>query len=209
MIGYIRQGWLVLLLGLLFGVALAGVNAWLSPRIDENQRQARQAAAVAVVPGGEQAEQVTMDDGTAVYRVTGDGGRLVGWGIPASGQGYADTIRLIVGVNADATRLTGFRVIYNQETPGLGNKITGEAFTRRFENKDASAHLQAVQEPKEDDEVQALTGATISSQAVADIIYAQLNETDLLNELRRQAGGVPSAPQPDGMTSASQPARED
>jgi len=190
MIGYIRQGWLVLLLGLLFGLALAGVNSWLSPKINENQRLAREQAAVEVVPGGERAEQVTID-GTAVYRVTDGGGQLVGWGVPASGQGYGDTIRLIVGVNAEATELTGFRVVYNQETPGLGNKIVEPDFRGRFESKDASVHLTAVQKVQADDEIQALTGATISSQAVADIIHKQLNDTGLLDKLA--AGGVPAS----------------
>jgi electron transport complex protein RnfG len=185
MIGYIRQGWLVLLLGLLFGLALAGVDAWLSPMIAENQQLARQKAAVEVIPGGQNAEQVVVD-GTTVFRVTGVGGQLVGWAIPASGQGYGDTIRLIVGVTADGSKLTDFRVIYNQETPGLGNKIVEPGFRSRFEGKDASVQLQAVQKPQADDEIQALTGATISSQAVADIIYKQLNDSGLLNRL---AGG--------------------
>ncbi|MFW6154326.1 MAG: FMN-binding protein [Planctomycetota bacterium] len=187
MIGYIRQGWLVLLLGLLFGVALAGVNAWLGPKIDENQRRARETAAVKVIPGGEEARKVTVD-GTTVFRVTDGAGRLVGWGVPAGGQGYADTLRLIVGVNADASELTGFRVTYNQETPGLGNKIERTEFRSRFAGRDASVRLEAVQDPEGDHEVQALTGATISSDAVARIIYEQLNETGLLSKLRQRAG---------------------
>ena len=45
MFGYIKQGWLVLLLALLFGAALAVVNGRLSPIIEQNKVLARQQAA--------------------------------------------------------------------------------------------------------------------------------------------------------------------
>jgi len=181
MLTYIRQAWLVLLLGLLFGVALAGVNTWLSPKIDENQRIARQNAALAVIENSAAAKtvQIKLDDQTTVtvYRITGEDGTLLGWAATASGQGYGDTIKLIVGVDAEATTITDFRVIYNQETPGLGNKIIEGGFRKRFRDKSAREPLQAVNKANPaDEEIQALTGATISSQAVCDIIFTQLNK---------------------------------
>ncbi|NLF33137.1 MAG: FMN-binding protein [Planctomycetes bacterium] len=206
MIRYMQQGWLVLLLGLVCGLALAGVDTWLGPQIANNQRLARQKAAAEVL-GGTKAELITVND-AEVFEVTDKDGRLVGWAVPASGPGYGDTIRLIVGIAADGSRLTDFQVIYNQETPGLGNKIVEPAFRGRFKDKDPSVPLKAVQKPQADDEIQALTGATISSQAVADIIYKQLNETGLLDTLRGQAGGGTSAVRDGGPSATTKASAE-
>ncbi len=202
---YIRQAWLVLLLSLCFGVALAGVNTALSERIAENARLARERAAVEVfTPKGADpaakkafiaeatAEEMAVElDGVAktVYRVTGPKDKLLGWAVPAKGQGYADTIKLVFGVEPDASKLTGVKVIYNQETPGLGNKIVDMQFRDRFVGKPTAAALVAAKKTSgfKPNEIQAITGATISSQAICDIISNQLEQGELTKKLAAQA----------------------
>ena len=192
MIRYIQQAWLVLLLGLVFGLSLAAVNSELAPMIEANEAEARRRAAVAVfdkaATGAETAEQVQIEfPGVTVnvYRVLDKAGRQVGWAAPAQGQGYADTIKLIVGLTADAGRITGIKVIYNQETPGLGNKIVGDRFCNHFRGKSANVKLTAAKKTADfaAGEIEAITGATISSQAVCDIIYAGIAESGLAGRL--------------------------
>ncbi|NQU76424.1 MAG: FMN-binding protein [Planctomycetes bacterium] len=198
MIGYVRQASLVLILSLVIGVTLAAVNDKLAPRIKANELQAREDAALEVVPGAAKAEQVSLKltsidskpkqpitSEIDVYRVVDENGKQVGWAVPAQGPGYADTIKLTVGLTPDAKRITDFKVIYNQETPGLGNKITGKAFRSHFAGKTTAKELLAVKQTTDlgEDEVQAITGATISSQAVCDIIYKQLAQTGLTEKL--------------------------
>jgi electron transport complex protein RnfG len=188
---YIRQGWLVLALALVFGVALAGVNSALSPIIQLNQEKARQTAALEVMPAdlkAVSAEKVSVQaDGKSLdaYRVLNAEGVQVGWAIQGEGGGYADMIRLIVGLSPDAAAITGIKVIYNQETPGLGNKITAPQFTGPFQGKSTSVPLSPAKNKKLDQlvggEIQAITGATISSKAVCDII------NDLLTPERKTA----------------------
>ena len=191
MIRYVRQAWLVLLLGLVFGVALAGVNSKLAPRIRENELRARQEAAIEVT-GGAEAVQMQIKLGqteVTVYRVADRTGQHVGWAVPAQGQGYADTIKLIVGLTPRADEIMGIKVIYNQETPGLGNKITDKPFRRQFAGKAADVRLVAVQKAAglADEEIHAITGATISSEAVCTIVYQQVAASGLADALAGQA----------------------
>lgn len=211
MVGYIRQAWLVLVLGLTFGLALAGVNHKLAPIIRANETAARQKAAKEFFAVGEvdpntltaEARRIVLSAGedkageTAVmaYGVRDSRGRLLGWAAPAQGAGYADTIKLMVGLSADAASIQGIKVIYNQETPGLGNKIVGEEFLGQFKTKPVAAHLRPSKQSSglADDEIQAITGATISSRAVCDILHSQLTDSGLAAKLAELADGKGAA----------------
>lgn len=189
MIGYIRQAWLVLALALGFGVALAGVNSALKPIIDKNEAQAKAVAAVKVVPGA--AKAVKMEQVPA-FRVLDADGRLVGWAAPVEGNGYADVIRMVVGLTPDATRLTGLEVLFNNETPGLGNEIVSETFRGQFTATRGLRSYERIKAAKTDSpdnlkgqEIQALSGATVSSQAVCDIILEDLAASGLIYELNK------------------------
>lgn len=188
MLTFIRQAWLVLLLALMFGVALAGVNTALKPRIEENARLARQRAAVEVFASegagdGATAELIDID-GVPAYRVKSADGDVLGLAYPAQGQGYADTIKLVFGVDADRDKLTGVKVIYNQETPGLGNKIVDPPFTGQFVGKPACDSLRASTKTADlaPNEIMAITGATISSDAVCTIINTKRTSVGLIDK---------------------------
>jgi electron transport complex protein RnfG len=184
--GYLKQAWLVLLLAMVFGSALAAMQISLSERIEQNKRDETFGQIPSLVPGGsvEKTEETTWGSkGRAVYKVNNDAGEHVGWVLPADGMGFADRIEILIGLNADATRLTGLYVLDQKETPGLGNKITMRAdspqeaplFLDNFTGKDATEPLEVVKRQPQDgaNEVEAITGATVSSQAVTDIV----NET--------------------------------
>jgi electron transport complex protein RnfG len=110
--------------------------------------------------------QHTSDDGKIAYEVFDAGGRAVGWVIKGSGKGYADTIEVLIGVNASVDRLIGVFVLDQKETPGLGDNIRSPEFTRRF-----------AQQPVDDGmTVEGWSGATVSSRAVSTIINAALDD---------------------------------
>lgn len=193
MIGYIRQAWLVLALAIGFGVALAGVNKELSPRIEANEEKAKAAAALDIFrPQGAAAEKVAVSlwsqDGRTraleVFRILDANGQMLGWAAPVAGNGYADQIKMIVGLSPDASRLTGMQVLFNNETPGLGNEITNPKFRSQFAGK---ATYQRIKASKRDglgpQEIHALSGATVSSQSVCDIILKDLAASGLIYKL--------------------------
>jgi electron transport complex protein RnfG len=176
-LGDLRQAWLVIVLAFAYGGALAGVQTALAPRIDENKRQETYEVIPLLVPGADQerteAMLVEAGDGKAerVYKVMDAEGRHSGWVLPASGQGFADRIELLIGLNADLSTITGLYVLNQKETPGLGDYITLPEFRERFRDKPAGEPLAAVKaDPQSPNEVLALTGATVSSWSVCTIV---------------------------------------
>lgn len=108
----------------------------------------------------------------AVYQAIRNG-QEAGWVIKAGGQGYADKIELLVGVDPGAEKITGMFVLEQKETPGLGNKITFADWRGQFIGKKTLEPLTVVKGDgggDSDNTIDSITGATISSVAVANII---------------------------------------
>lgn len=171
---YIGQAWLVIVLSLSFGAALAAVQTALNPRINDNKLQDTIGQIPALVPGAVGGDRELMGD-HAVYRARDAQGEQVGWVIAASGQGFADRIELLVGVDRELTRITGLYILDQKETPGLGNKIVEDVWRGQFVAKPLAKPLSVVKTaPSDDSEVQGVTGATISSESVVNIVNAAI-----------------------------------
>ncbi|MBP7830015.1 MAG: FMN-binding protein [Kiritimatiellae bacterium] len=167
---YIGQAWLVIVLALAFGAALAGVQAALSPKIAANKLNDTLSQIPALVPGATTGQPETIG-GQAVYRAMNDQGEQVGWVISARGLGFADILDLLVGLNQDLTRVTGLYVLEQKETPGLGDRITEPAWRDQFKGKPTAPELSVTKAaPQSDSEIQGVTGATISSGSVVGLV---------------------------------------
>jgi len=202
--GYLRQAWLVILLALLYGGALAGVQVGLGPRIAENKRNETYRVIPNIVPGADQTNTVEhLVTGEVngkehrVYQVFAADGTHVGWVVPASGQGFADRIDLLIGVDPPVDTITGLYVLDQKETPGLGNLIVGEDFRSRFDGKSAESPLVVVKDDPspESNQIRALSGATISSESVANIVNQALaNLKGPIRNLPARSGNDSSPP---------------
>ena len=168
--GYIAQGWLVVALALVFGAGLAAVHAGLQPRIEANRLQDTLGQVPALVPGAERGVAVEVG-GRTVYEALDAADARVGWVLPAGGQGFADRIEILVGLNRGADTITGLSILEQKETPGLGNRIADPDWRAGFEGRPVGPRLRLVRHTAEqEDEIEAITGATISSQSVVDIL---------------------------------------
>jgi electron transport complex protein RnfG len=103
-------------------------------------------------------------------------GDRVGFAIQGAEPGFQDIIELIFGYDADARTVLGMKVLANKETPGLGDKIVKDsAFVAEFEGPEAPlAGVKSGRATGAANEVDMITGATISSRAVIAIINHQL-----------------------------------
>lgn len=203
---FLSQAWLVLLLAICFGALLAGMQITLGPVIEANKinetlekvpemvfGQARAEAlrdrqqAVDVTPQSVAVEKAGKTVRYSVYRAETEG-QLAGWVAKTAGQGYADKIEMLIGFDPLVDKITGIFVLEQKETPGLGNKIVTDQWRAQFVSKPTAEPLEAVKgKAKADDEIDAITGATISSKAVTTIINTTVN--DLRGPLTAKAKG--------------------
>jgi Na+-translocating ferredoxin:NAD+ oxidoreductase subunit G len=192
---YLVQAWLVIFLAVGFGVALAGVQLALGPVIEQNKLNETLARVPELVLGSDLAQkmagenqhleidarQVAVKKAGAekyygVYEATYQGDRK-GWVIKTKGQGYADTIELLLGLSPDLGTITGLFVLDQKETPGLGAKITTDAWRGQFLHAPADQPLVVVKTgASKPGEIDAVTGATISSRSVTALINATIKD---------------------------------
>jgi Na(+)-translocating NADH:ubiquinone oxidoreductase C subunit len=107
-----------------------------------------------------------------------------------TGPGLWGNVSLAIGVNADGTELTGLRVLFNVETPGLGGRIGEPEFTAKFTGKKPAPGVGVVFNQagaNADNGFDAIAGATITSAAVRDTINQRA--LVLLKALIAQKGG--------------------
>ena len=162
---------LTLTLLLITGVvaaALAGVNAITKDAIAANQEKKTQEALAVVLPeaGNLQKIELTGDTGI-VSEVYTDGASYAVKVLPG---GFDGAITMMVGV-ADG-KVTGISVISHTETPGLGavaaaQNAKGEAFRGQFVGQEGTLAVG--------DQIDAMSGATITSKAVVAGVNAALS----------------------------------
>ena len=129
----------------------------------EASRAARTADAMAEVFEAEYYEPVesfTQDGAVkALYRAY-SGGVLLGWIAEASPSGFGGAIDMVVGADASGT-VTGVSIVSMSETSGLGANARKDSFRSQFIGKSGTLALR-----KKGGEIDALTGATVTSTAV-------------------------------------------
>jgi electron transport complex protein RnfG len=165
----------LMVVGMLSGVVLVLVYVSTKPMIARNLNRAREQAIYSIFPGADSIKDTAMD---GVWEVTDSGGRPEGYAFRAEGNGYQGTIQMIAGVNRDFTTMKGMQVLESQETPGLGAEIAGKDFRGQFRNLRVSHPIEYVKnaEPVQPYQIQAITGATISSRAVVNILNRRMRE---------------------------------
>ena len=89
-----------------------------------------------------------------------------------SNEGFGGKIELILGILMDGT-VTGYKIIEQSETPGLGSKVTESKFSNQFVG--LNAHHSNFNLSKDGGEIDAVTGATISSRAVVGAVKKAVN----------------------------------
>lgn len=180
---YVSQAWLILLLAIVFGCALAGVELALKDRIAQNklEKTKREIPTFFASADVDKASQVEVTDENGkvlatVWKIVDKDEKTLGWILPGKGSGYADTIELIIAVDKDCEKVLGMSVLKQAETPALGDKITKPKFQSNFA-KDKGLKAETISVVKgaaianpEKNQIQAITGATISSQSVTNIV---------------------------------------
>jgi len=160
---------------LISGFALSYVNIATEGPIAEAKLKRKVAAIKMVVPPFDNnpvSEMKTVfaqgfKDSIEVYSAH-MGGTKVGTAIIGmSSKGFSGLIKVMAGFNPDG-RIINIQVLEQKETPGLGTKIKSERFIQQYVDKNpASFNLKA---KKDGGQIDALTGATISTRAFSEAV---------------------------------------
>ena len=171
--------------GLVSGIAIIGIYESTLPTITANKARELREAVFKVLPGVSQMQALVSRDGELVVVAAPDkdepviyGGydeaqAFVGYAIPAAGPGFQDTIAILYGYIPGKKQVVGMEVLESRETPGLGDKIYKDAvWVAGFSALSVEPEIIAVKKGTKSgpNEIDAITGATISSKAVVRII---------------------------------------
>ena len=197
--------------GLLSGLIIVTAFEATLPTITAYQAKVLREAVFEVLPGVTRMQRLVYREGQLIAKETEEpdeeavfagydaAGRLVGYAIPGAGPGFQDVIRLLYGYLPDQRRVSGMEILESRETPGLGDKIYKDAdFVAGFRTLAIDPEIRAVKKGTRaaPNEIDAITGATISSKAVVRII----NATNRLWIERLPGPGAMPAPTAEGTT---------
>jgi len=118
-----------------------------------------------------------QNDKALYYIITKpDSLEVQGYVIISTGSGLWGDITAAIGIDNSKEELTGIEIIDQNETPGLGGRITESWFKYQFRGKRGPLSLVLEGDPTDKNQIQAITGASYSSAAMKAIVNSTLAE---------------------------------
>lgn len=144
---------------------LGGTNLLTAEKIKALEAEAETAAVEKVVKAEKYNKfELNYNDTKYTYFKAQNGEETVGYAFTLSANGYGGAVKCVVGIDKSG-KITAVEITdVANETPGLGQNAGRASFTDQFKGK--SGALSVVKSGAKENEVQAVTGATITSKAV-------------------------------------------
>lgn len=157
-------------------LALSSTNALTKTRIDTLALEKQNEAMVKLMKGEYEASTLTVDDEEINYHVVKKDGKTIGYIFKTIEKGYGGEITVMTAINTDASVAAVEIIDASGETPGLGQNVTKEDFYWQF--KGLTHDIVAIKGGSADkakNEINAVTGATISSKAVTKAVNTAID----------------------------------
>ena len=178
---FIQQSWLLIISSFFFGLLIAIASAAWAPRIQQNKIEKLNSLITGLLSNAARFELATelevkstkgKKTKTDIYKAISDANTCIGWAFICDGPGFADKIELVVAVDEKFQKFSGYDVLASNETPGFGDQIKLPYYRNQFKATPADEFELAKSGDAEkiDSEIVAITGATVSSEAVVKII---------------------------------------
>ena len=162
------------IIGIISALSLAFVYEWTTPYIEKHAAKARENGIFEVIPEAESFKKVEKA-GKVFYEGYSESGNKVGVALIVEGPGFQGLIRVMVGVNVNNKEINNIKILKHEETPGLGARITGKEYKSNFVNKPFGDYKVVKKTPENPYQVEAISGATISSSKVTQIVEKAVN----------------------------------
>ena len=178
---FIQESWLLLFTSFLFGLMIAVADAAWSAKVEQNKVAKMNNLMKGLISDANAFEvaikdaNMPVDKGQAVkaniYKALDKKGNGIGFAFVAVGAGFGDKIELVIAVDANCGKFLGFQVLLANETPGFGDKIKNDSFRSQFRGAPAGelSLIKIGDAGKIDNEIVAISGATVTSTAVMNI----------------------------------------
>ena len=164
---------------LVSGMIIAGTYFFTAPIAAEKSEMMKQQTMQTLIKDADSFKAIPGKEG---WFEASKAGNVFAYIVPAEPTGYGGKIRMMVAVSKDG-KVIDYNILAANETPGLGDKAAKDFFRQRLIGKSADA-LIVVKDPAKTENVQALTGATITSRAVTKGVR------EAVEEVVRYAGGM-------------------
>lgn len=191
----LKTGLILLIISFVAAMSLALTNEVTKDKIIEQRMIANELAKKDVLPEatrfeditGEMATEITDNFAPIVESYVGydASDAVVGYVFKSKPTGFGGPIEVVTGINLNS-EVTGLRVGSHQETPGLGAKGTDAAYYDQYAGKSATEWIGVSKTAASGNDIQAITGATISSDAITVGANASIDAFQMIIE----QGGV-------------------
>jgi electron transport complex protein RnfG len=180
------------------GGILSTWDGFTRPKIEAYKLQELKKAIAEVLPPYDEYKEIDKGNITLYVGSKKDTTGPIGIALEAVGNGFQGRISIMLGLTPDFKEITGIKILEQIETPGLGTKIVEDPthkqdpfwFTNQFVRIKTEPEISVVKniKPTKPTEIQAITGATISSRAVATILNENIKLAKELYQENSKSG---------------------
>lgn len=166
---------------LVISAALAVTNFMTKDKIAEMEKQSSIEAMESLIPGGKFAKADTskikgIEDAEIYVATKGD--KTLGYIITTVAKGYSGGDVKVMTAVSPQNKIIGVNILSaSDETPGLGQNVTKPAFYEQFIGK--TSGVNCVKNGASGNQINAVTGATITSKAVTSAISEALDSINI------------------------------
>lgn len=180
----VKLGVILLVVCVVAALALAVTNEFTKDKIEFQRELASEQARKAILPTAEsfkpideeKLNEIKSENDRIVEVFEGyKGDSVVGYTFKTLASGYGGNVEVNTGIDSEG-KVLGVRLGSHQETPGLGANAELPYFYDQYENKSTDKLIEVTKvEPTKDNEIQAISGATITSNAVTSGVNMAIN----------------------------------
>lgn len=183
----LKLGGILLLITAVCSGLLGLVSNITTPLIAERKEATTKQAIQSLLPEANEVIQVSEIESTEIMEIykTSKDGEYIGSVAKVAPNGYGGAIELLVGVDKEE-KVTGIQILAHAETPGLGANMDSESFRSQFVGK--MAGMSVVKGQNGENEISAITGATITSQAVVTGVNTVIDYVEEYKEALMKEG---------------------
>lgn len=172
----LKLGAVLFIITAVTGLILGGVYTMTLEPISAAKQKEKMAALAETLPEASDFQALeSQPDNSSIKEVNkgSANGDTVGYNITVTPKGYGGLIEIVAGID-NKGKLIGIKILSHTETPGLGAKAAEPAFSDQFEQKNVDRLVITKNKPAAENEIQAISGATITSKAVAEGVNTAL-----------------------------------